>query len=138
MKEAATYLNFDGNCREAMQFYEKCFGGELILMPFSQSPGSIPPETKDRVMHARLSINSKPLLMASDSMPGAGAPLVTGNNFSIMVPCESAGEVDKLFAALSEKGHVIMPVNETFWAARFGMVTDQFGINWMLNFEKAA
>lgn len=138
MKETVTYLNFDGNCGEAMKFYKRCFGGELTLMPFSQMPGNTPPETKDRIMHARLTNGSGTVLMASDTMPGHGQPLVRGNNFLVMVPCESVAEIDKLFADLGENGEVIMPLSDTFWAARFGMLRDKFGINWMFNFEKAA
>jgi PhnB protein len=72
--------------------------------------------------------------MASDTMPGM--PFQQGNNFAINIACESVEEIDKFFAALGEKGKVIMALQETFWAARFGMLTDQFGIGWMFNFEK--
>lgn len=136
MKGTITYLNFDGNCRDAMQFYERCFGGELFLMKFSEGGGNIPPDTGERIMHARLT-SGHAQLMASDTMPGHGLPFRQGNNFWIMVPCESTDEVDRLFAALGVKGQVTMPLQSTFWAARFGMLTDQYGINWMLNFEKA-
>ena len=137
MKEMNTYLIFNGNCREAMKFYEKCLGGELQLMSFEDiPPGGGPPisqEAKDRVMHARLA-KGQLVLMASDNMPGM--PFQQGNNFSISLDCESAQEVDKLFAALGEKGKVNMPPQETFWAQRFGMLTDQFGTPWMINCEK--
>jgi PhnB protein len=132
MKEVVTYLTFDGNCRQAMTFYQKCLGAELLLHPFSEMPGNHPPEAKDRIMHARLSKGST-LLMASDTMPGV--PLRQGNNFSISIQCESAHEIDTLFAALSQGGKVTMPLQDQFWGARFGMLQDQFGIQWMLNFE---
>jgi PhnB protein len=132
MKEVVTYLNFDGNCREAMKFYERCLGAELSLVPFSETPGDFPKEAKDRIMHARLAKGST-ILMASDTMPGM--PFHQGNNFSIAVMCESPEEIDRFFAALSDKGKIIMPLQTTFWAARFGMLTDRFGINWMLNYE---
>lgn len=125
MKEIITYLTFDRNCREAVSFYEKCLGAELHIMPFS--------ETNNRVMHARLA-KGNTLLMASDTM--AGTPLTQGNNFSISIGCESLAELETLFAALSEGGKVTMPLQDTFWNARFGMLTDQFGINWMFNFDK--
>ena len=70
MKDLTAYLNFDGNCRQAMKFYERCLGGELHLMPFSEVPGDHPKEAKDRIMHARLAKGSASL-MASDTMPGA-------------------------------------------------------------------
>lgn len=132
MKEIVTYLNFDGNCREAMQFYAHCLGAELMLSPFSDAPGT-PPEAKDRIMHARLSKGPSALLMASDIQPGM--PFQPGTNFSVSIHCESVPEIDKLFSALSEKGKVSMPLQDTFWGARFGMLKDQFGIHWMLNFE---
>ena len=133
MKQVVTYLNFDGNCRQAMEFYAKCLGAELEMMPFSVAPGDPSPETKDRIMHARLSKGSLNLLMASDLQPGM--PFQQGNNISVSVDCESVPEIEKLFAALSEKGKVGMPLQDTFWGARFGMLTDQFGIHWMFNFD---
>jgi PhnB protein len=135
MKSVTTYLSFDGNCREAMEFYAKALGGELSLMPFSGMPGDFPPELKERIMHGRLSHGSEAIVMASDTMPGHGLPLQPGNNFSVMIQCESVDEIDRVFAALGDQGRIVMPLQQTFWAARFGMLTDRFGINWMLNFE---
>jgi PhnB protein len=125
MKEMNAYLNFDGNCREAMEFYAKCLDGELEITPFSA--------TESRIMHARLSKGSTTLWMASDVPPGMA--LHPGNNVSMAIQCESLPEIEKLFGALAEKGNVRMPLQDTFWGARFGMLTDQFGIHWMLNFE---
>jgi len=133
MKEIITYLNFDGNCRDAMKFYERCLGGELQLMPFSETPCDAPQAAKERIAHARLAKGSA-VLMASDTMPGM--PFHQGNNFSICINCESADELEKFFTSIGENGRVTMPLQETFWGARFGMVTDRFGINWMFNFEK--
>ncbi|PYR96585.1 MAG: VOC family protein [Acidobacteria bacterium] len=134
MKAIVTYLNFDGNCREAMKFYQRCLGGELSIMPFSEAPGDFPKEAKDRVMHARVTKEGTALLMASDTMPGSN--FVQGTNFSISIDCQSAEETDRLFNAFSEKGKITMPLQDAFWGARFGMLRDQFGINWMFNFEK--
>jgi len=133
MKELVTYLNFNGNCRDAMKFYERCLGGELQMMPFSEVPGDHPPEAKNRIIHARLT-NGSAVLMASDTMPGM--PFQQGNNFAISVHCQSQDELERFFTALGDKGKVTMPLQDTFWGARFGMLTDQFGINWMFNFEK--
>ena len=133
MKEIVTYLNFDGNCRDAMRFYERCLGGELQMMPFAEGPRDIPKEAKDRIMHAKLTKGTT-VLMASDIMPGM--QFQQGTNFSLCVATENLEETEKLFAALGEGGRVTMPLQDTFWGARFGMLTDQFGINWMLNFEK--
>ena len=133
MKELVTYLNFDGNCRDAMKFYERCLGGELHMMPFAEAQFDYPKEAKDRILHARLTKGSA-VLMASDTMPGM--PFKQGNNFSISIHCESVQELERLFTALGEGGKVTMPLQDTFWGARFGMITDQFGVNWMFNFEK--
>lgn len=130
MKDFTTYLIFDGNCREAMTFYKKCLDAELDMFSFSQAPDPMPAEAKDRIMHARLT-KGNGAIMASDNMPGMAFTL--GNNFSISIDCDSAEEIDKLFNALGENGNLTMPLQKTFWAARFGMLTDQFGINWMFN-----
>jgi PhnB protein len=133
MKEFITYLNFDGNCRQAMEFYAKCLGAELEVMPFSSAPMDMPPEAKDKVLHSRLSKGAQVLLMASDCPPGT--PLQQGNNFAISINCESREEVDKLFSSLGEKGKVVMQTQDMFWGAYFGMTTDQFGVNWMFNYD---
>ena len=133
MKELSTYLTFDGNCRQAMEFYKRCLGGELFFMPFSEAPGETPKEAKDLIMHANLR-NGSIALMASDRW--GDHPYQAGNNFSICIAPESLEETEKLFAALGEKGKVTMPLQDTFWGARFGTLADQFGINWMVNFEK--
>ena len=136
MKEINAYLIFNGNCREAMTFYQKCLGADLQMLPFSDAPsGNIPNEAKDRIMHARL-VKGQTVLMASDDMPGM--PFQQGSNFFISLNCENVEEVEKLFSSLSVKGKVKQAPQETFWAARFAMFTDQFGINWMLNLYKAA
>ena len=134
MKAIVTYLNFNGNCREAMKFYQRCLGGELSIMPFSEAPGDFPKEAKDRVMHARVTKDGTTLLMASDTMPGSN--FVQGTNFSISIDCQSAEETDRLYNAFSENGKITMPLQDAFWGARFGMLRDKFGINWMFNFEK--
>src|SRR5437016_12235345 len=124
MKEIITYLTFDGTCRDAMKFYERCLGGELQMMHFSETPCDAPKEAKDRIMHARL-VNGSAVLMASDTMPGM--PFNQGNNFSICVNCQSSDELERFFAAVGENGKVTMPLQDTFWGARFGMLKDQFG-----------
>jgi len=133
MKHFTTYLTFGGTCRDAMTFYSGCLGGELHLMPLSGAPGNHPPGSENLIMHSRIVKNGVPLLMASDAIQGG--PLQIGTNFSVAVECESAPEIDTLFAGLSEGGTVSMPLADTFWGARFGMLTDRFGIQWMLNYE---
>lgn len=135
MKAIITYLTFDGSCKAAMEFYARCLGGELMSSPFSAGPGDQAKieKVKDRLMHARITANGRPVLMASDIMPGM--PFYPGNNFSVSVGCESLEEVKKLFAALSENGTVTMPLQDQFWGSHFGMLRDQFGIQWMLDYE---
>lgn len=119
-----------------MEFYKQCLGGELYVTSYSEMPGGcsdFPKEAKDWIMHARLT-NGPMVLMASDTRPGI--PIQPGNNFFISIHCESVQEAEKLFKALGEEGEVTMPVQETFFALRFGMLTDQFGIKWMLNLDK--
>jgi len=139
MNEVVTFLNFDGNCREAMEFYKKCFDAELFLLPYSEAPGDLPwvtEETKGKIMHSTLTKGSLTILMGADTI--SGRPFQQGNSFSVTIHCESVGEIDALFAALGEGGNVTMPLQETFWADRFGMLTDRFGIRWMLNLGKPA
>lgn len=133
MKAMNNYLIFNGNCREAMQFYGKALGGDLQLLRFSDGPTQCPEVAKDRIMHARL-MNGEAVLMASDNMPGMDYQ--QGNNWFVNVNCETVEEIDEAFAAVGDKGTIKMPLQETFWAKRFGMLTDRFGVNWMFNLEK--
>ena len=132
----STYLTFDGNCREAFEFYRSVFGGEFTsFQTFADGPPDMPvPEAeKDRVMHVSLPIGSS-VLMGSDRASGFGPPLVVGNNFSITLEGKSKAHCDEVFAALSAGGSVLMPLQETFWGAYYGLWTDRFGINWMANY----
>lgn len=130
MKAIQTYLNFDGDTREAMTFYQKCLDAELFLQTYSDAKLEPPPGAEDRVIHARVQKGSA-ILMASDTMPGT--PYQQGNNFAVMVDCENTAEIEKLFAAFGVGGKVTMPLQDTFWGARFGMLTDRFGVAWMFN-----
>jgi PhnB protein len=133
MKDINCYLTFDGNCAEAMKFYQKALKAEMEMMPFSQIPGQqIPPGSENRIMHARLQKGTA-ILMASDTMPGH--PFTKGTNFSVSVNCGSKQEVDEYFGALKEGGKVTMPAQQMFWGAYFAMLTDKFGVNWMFNFD---
>ncbi len=132
----STYLTFDGNCRQAFEFYRSVFGGEFTsFQTFADAPPDMPvPEAeKDRVMHVSLPIGSS-VLMGSDRASGFGPPLVVGNNFSITLEGKSKAHCDEVFAALSAGGSVLMPLQETFWGAYYGLWTDRFGINWMANY----
>jgi PhnB protein len=136
MKNINAYLVFDGNCRQAMEFYKKCLGGVLYMMSYDEmpgGPGDIPKEAQNWIMHARLTIKNL-VLMASDTQPKM--PVNQGNNFFVSIACESIQEAETIFKALSENGSVMMQIQETFWAQRFGMLTDQFGIKWMINLDQ--
>ena len=132
------YLTFEGNCEEAFNFYRSVFGGEFTYLGrFEEMPDEydIPEGQENYVMHVSLPIGDETVLMGSDTSEEFGNPVKAGNNFSISVNCNSREESDKLFDGLSEDGEVIMPMNETFWGSYFGMLTDKFGIQWMVSFE---
>ena len=129
------YLTFPGNCRQAFEFYERVLGAKIdMLMTFGQSPmaDTVPPGHAEKVMHATITIAGKPL-MGSDAPPEYPSQPMSG--FSLSLNFTSAEEAHKAFAALSEAGNVVMPIARTFWAEAFGMVTDQFGVPWMVNCE---
>ncbi len=137
MAPITPYLFFDGNCREAMTFYKDCLGGELHLNEIGQSPGAdqMPPEARKKIMHAALSDGAGgSLLMASDWM--SNSVMAPGNNISLSLHCASDDQIRSLFAKLSEGGKVTNPLADQFWGATFGMLTDKFGIAWMLNFDR--
>jgi PhnB protein len=130
-----TYLTFGGTCREAMSFYAECLGVELeMIMPFAGTPAEaeVLPEWRDKIMHASLRYNGV-ALMASDGM-GPGA--VAHQGFSISVQATSIDDAERLFAALGAGGTVTMPLEETFWAISFGVLTDRFGVSWMINLDR--
>ena len=130
-----TYLTFDGNCREAFEFYRSVFGGEFTeFQTFGDGPPDMPVSDaeKNRVMHVALPVGSS-VLMGSDSS-SFGPPLAVGNNFSLSIEVESRERCDELCAKLSAGGAVIMPLQEQFWGAYFGQWTDRFGVNWMVNY----
>lgn len=131
MKAANAYLSFDGECHTAMSFYRDCLKSELELNPYPDESGAPSSEPDARVMHSQLVRAGEPFLMASDT-PEPGS-LRAGNNFSVAVECDSPDEADRLFTALSGGGEVRMPMMDAPWGARFGMLTDKFGIQWLLN-----
>jgi PhnB protein len=133
MKEINVYLSFDGNCREAMTFYAEAMGAEVpMMMTFKDMP-NCPAEASDRIMHTLLRKGTA-ALMASDIMPGM--EFHPGNNVTVAVQDESIEEQERVFNAIAAGGTVRMPLQDMFWGARFGMLTDKFGIHWMFNFEK--
>ena len=131
-----TYLHFNGNCREAFEFYRSVFGGEFAFIDtFANGPEDfeVPEEELDNIMHVSLPIGTS-VLMGSD-VPSSFGPANMGNNFSISCQTQSREETDKLFARISEGGAVTCPLADMFWGAYFGSCTDKFGINWQFNCE---
>jgi PhnB protein len=130
------YLNFNGNCQEAFHFYERTLGAkvESILTPEgTPAEAHVPPEARKSVLHGRITVNGS-TVMASDCPPDRYTP---PQGFSINVSYDQPADAERVFGALADGGEVKMPLQETFWAKRFGMVVDRFGIPWMVNCEKA-
>lgn len=130
------YLNFNGNCREAVEYYAQVFETEKPqIMTFGEGPSDLkfplPDEAKHLVMHARLTINGSNV-MFSDVFPGM--PFITGNNISLTIASENMDEIKSYFHKLKEGGTVGMELQETFWSKCYGQVTDKFGILWQLNY----
>ncbi len=131
------YLAFNGECRTAFTFYEACLGGTILMMlTHADSPMAeqTAPEHRDAIMHARMAVGDK-LLMGGDAPPGR---YTKPAGFAVTLGIDDPAEAERVFAALSDGGSVQMPIQETFWAARFGMLIDRFGIPWMVNCEKPA
>jgi PhnB protein len=129
------YLNFNGQCKEAFTFYERCLGGEIVaMMDHGGSPmaAQTPPGWEDKIMHARMVVGNT-LLMGSDSPP---EHYETPKGFAVSLMIDSPEDADRIFQALAENGTVEMPIGKTFWAIRFGMLVDRFGIPWMINCEQ--
>jgi PhnB protein len=128
-----TYLNFPGNTAEAIEFYKEVLGAEtLMISRMGDAPMDVPPELKDKIMHARLKIGDT-IIFVSDTFDPS--KLVAGNNASLALDAGTPARVDELFAKLSAGGTVTLPPNDAFWGARFGMLIDKFGVHWMLTAE---
>ena len=126
-----SYLFFDGNCAEAMRFYERTLGGKIEMsMTYAESPQpeQCPPDSKDRIMHTSMLIGDR-RLMASDTPQAQSAAM---NGFALSLSYPTLAEAKKVFDALAEGGKTLMPFGKTFWAEGFGMVTDKFGTPWMV------
>ena len=135
-----TYLHFNGDCREAFEFYRSIFGGDFeIVQTFGDGPPDmgIPDAEKNNIMHVSLRVGAS-MLMGSDVPAAFGPPPNKGNNFSISYDAQSKKETDDLFAKLSEGGVATMPPQDMFWGAYFGSCIDRFGISWMVSCEPQA
>lgn len=129
-----TYLTFNGNCREAMNFYQQCLGGELQLQTVGESPmaDKLSGQMKDLILHARLT-NGNIVLMGSDMVGEEG--LIKGNNVSLMLDCTSEEEIRRYYAALAAGGKATHSLEISFWGALFGDLIDKYGNQWLLHYE---
>jgi PhnB protein len=130
------HIAFDGCCEEAFRLYERCLGGKLITMlKWSDTPmaAEAPPGFADKILHATLQIGAS-TLAGADSMPDQyEAP----KGFHVLLGIADPTEAERVFAALAEGGNITVPLQKTFWAAVFGVVTDRFGVSWEINCETA-
>lgn len=134
MTQFIPYLVFNGNCRQAMEFYRECLGGDLHLQTIADSPmaDQLPEKMKDCILHSWLQ-KGQFMLMATDMIGEQG--LIKGNSVSVLIQCSSEEEIRKLYHKLSAGGQPTHPIENTFWGAMFGTLTDQYGHHWMLNFN---
>ncbi len=137
MKAINPYLNFPGNAEEAFNFYKSVLGGELVgLTRFSdtQEGSKLKPDEKEKLMHVSLPIGKNNTLMATDALESMGHKVTPGTNFHISITADSKEEATKIFNGLSKGGKITMPLADTFWGDYFGMLTDKFGVQWMINY----
>lgn len=132
IKEINPYLNFSGKAGEAIAFYQKALGAEVLnVQKFGEVPGmQLAAQDKDRVMHAHLRLGAG-AIMISDGPPGM--PIPTESNTHVSLQYDNPTEMTGQFDALAAGGQVVMPLQDTFWGAKFGMLTDRYGIRWMFN-----
>lgn len=129
------YLSFNGQCAAALSFYEKVLGAKTVMkMTFGESPmgKDMPPEARALIMHARFVIGGETVMLSDAPCDRYSKP----QGFHMTINVDEPAEAERIFKALSEKGQVTMPMEETFWAHRFAMFVDQFGTPWMINCEK--
>ena len=131
------YVSFKGQCEAAFKFYEQCLGGKIMGMhTYGQTPmaDQVPAAWRNKIIHASLMVGDK-VLMGGDPPP---EHYEQPRGFSVSLSFDNPAEAERVFHAMSQNGTLRMPIQETFWASRFGMFVDQFGIPWMVNCEKAA
>jgi PhnB protein len=135
MAQINSYLTFNGNCREAMTFYKDCLGGELMFQTIGESPLSekMPQQMKDCILHSTLA-KDELVLLATDITPSSG--LITGNTVSLSLDCKNEKEIRTYYKKLSVGGKAEHPLEDTFWGALFGGLTDKFGIHWLLIYNR--
>lgn len=138
MAQLANYLHFNGNCQEAMTFYQSCLGGELTLQRISESPiaDQCPAGIQHQILHGTLQ-NRSLVVMASD-MIAPGKPYQVGNHIALSLACDSEDQLRSLFDKLSAGGNIMDPVRVQFWGAVFGVCEDRYGFRWMLHYQLPA
>jgi PhnB protein len=130
------HLSFNGECEAAFQFYARCFGGDIVTMvAYGNSPMAeqAPPEWRGKILHATLTFGDN-VLAGSDSLPGQ---YEQPKGFQVLLGIDDPAEAERIFRSLAENGTVLMPIQQTFWALRFGVLVDRFGIPWEINCEQA-
>lgn len=135
MARTSTYLNFSGKTEEAFNFYKSVFGGEFGNDGIARF-GEMAPNDADMVLHIELEITGGHVLMGSDAPESMGFKVIQGNNIHLNLEPDTRDEADRLFNALSLNGNITQPMQDMFWGAYYGSITDQFGITWMINFSK--
>jgi PhnB protein len=133
--QTGPHLHFNGNCSEALSFYARLLGGNVALrMTYGESPAAAqtPPAMRNQIIHARLELGGQ-FLLACDTPPER---YQVPQGFNVMLACETPEQAERVFNALADNGTATMPLQETFWARRFGMCTDRFAIPWMVNCAK--
>lgn len=132
------YIGFNGNCREALEFYAPILKAEPTIMTYAEalpntSEGAAPDSFGDKIMHARLDFGEGAVLMMCDMMPDQKC--TPGDNVSLIVHSSEVVEGMRIFSKLADGGKITMPFGEVFWGAQFGTLTDKYGVNWMVNCE---
>lgn len=138
MSSLNPYLNFPGNTEEAFNFYKSIFGGQFaMVMRFKDTAEAdkVPEAEKDKLMHIALPVGTS-VLMGTDALESMGQTVQQGNNHHLSFDADSKEQADKTFIGLSQGGKIIVPMQDQFWGDYFGMVTDKFGIQWMISFNK--
>lgn len=132
MKPLVPYINFKGNAKEALDRYAQAFGGQIAFaQTYTESGQEAKPEMKDKIMHAML-VAGELTIMASDVEE---KDVKEGNQVSLSMDFSNVEEMENVFSALSDGADITMPLQDTFWGARFGMLTDKFGVSWMFNHD---
>jgi len=142
MPTVNVYLTFNGDCLQAFEFYKSVFGGDFPYvgrfkdMPPGEGEMKMSEADGEKIMHISLPISKETMLMGSDTGGEWAQGYQQGNNFSISVTADSREEADRLYNALAAGGQATMPMSNTFWGSYFGMLTDRFGINWMMSYDE--